>query len=149
MAAFVLLSTFWCSVLPSLSRAAKPARAPVPLQSSHAPTLAQPHFEDPDFSQWLPNRVLLDQLQRDSAHGVFPAYVEGRVENYATAFRAVLRPKPKGFLAWEVRLNVGDGDFEELHQRYAQRGYILYSRSEFTSAQGGQRYNGVWIRVRS
>jgi hypothetical protein len=135
-------------VAPCPTYSARLKGEPVPLQSSRAPALAQPRFDDSDFTPWLPNRVLLDQLKRDSSRGSFPAYVEGRAENFAIEFRAVLRPKLKGLLSWEVRLNVADSQFEELHQRYAQRGFILYSRSDFTGLQGEARVNGVWIRVR-
>ena len=129
--------------------AAKPPhRELVPQQSSRAPTLAQPRFEEREFTAWLPNRVLLDQLKKESAQGRFPAYVEGRAENYAVEFRAVLRPKPKGFLAWEVRWNVPDEMFEEVHQRLLQRGFILYSRSEFTGFNKDFRHNGVWIKMK-
>jgi hypothetical protein len=135
-------------VIATIAQAAQPRVQPVPLQSSRAPTLAQPRFEDADFTPWLPNRVLMEHLQRESSRGNFPAYIEGRAENYAVEFRAVLRPKPKGFLSWEGRWNVGDAEFEELHQRLAQRGFILYSRSEFADLAGERRFNGVWIRVK-
>lgn len=129
--------------------AADPSRRTiVPQQSARAPTLALPHFEDKDFTPWLPNRVLLDQLKRDSGQGRFPAYVEGRAEKFAIEFRAVVRPKPKGFLSYEMRWNIPDEQFEEVHQRLLQRGFILYSRSEFTGLKGDPRFNGVWIRVR-
>lgn len=129
--------------------AADPSRRTiVPQQSSRAPTLAQPRFEEKDFTPWLPRRVLLDQLKRDSYQGRFPAYVEGRTQNFAIEFRAVVRPKPKGFLNFEMRWDSTDEQFEEVHQRLLQRGFILYSRSEFTGLKGDPRFNGVWIRVK-
>ena len=130
------------------SAAEPPRRAIVPQQSSHAPTLAQPRFEERDFTAWLPNRVLQDLLKKDSARGSFPAYVEGRGENYAIEFRAVVRPKPKGLLTFEMRWNISEEAFEEVHQRLLQRGLILYSRSEFTGLKGESRHNGVWIKVK-
>jgi hypothetical protein len=139
----------WLGVTAILASAsAAPRRTPVPLQSSHAPALAEPRFEERDFTPWLPNRVLIEQLKRHPAPGKFPAYIEGRAENYAVEFRAALRPKPKGFLTWEARWNVTEPEFEALHQRYAQRGFILYSRSEFAGLEGDTRLNGVWIKVR-
>lgn len=130
------------------SAADSPRRAIVPQQSSRSPTLAQPRFEERDFTAWLPKRVLLDQLNKGSSRGSFPVYVEGRAENYAVEFRAVVRPKPKGFLTWETRWNVSDEAFEEVHQRLLQRGFILYSRSEFTGLKSEARHNGVWIKVK-
>jgi hypothetical protein len=129
--------------------AAEARRTIVPLQSSRAPTLAQPRFEEQDFTAWLPNRVLLEQLQKDTARIGFPAYIEGRAENFAIEFRAVVRPRPKGFQTYEMRWNLTDEQFEEMHQRLLQRGFILYSRSEFTGIKGDSRLNGVWIRVRT
>ncbi len=137
------------AALPGGTSAARPPRRDfAPLQSSRAPTLAQPRFEEREFTAWLPNRVLLDQLKKESAQGRFPAYVEGRAQNYAVEFRAVLRPKPKGFQTWEVRWNVADEMFEEVHQRLLQRGFILYSRSDFFGFSGEYRHNGVWIKMK-
>jgi len=150
MVALVLGCAASLSAPPGIAFAVNPPRrAVVPLQSSRAPTLAQPRFEEREFTAWLPNRVLLDQLKKESTQGRFPAYVEGRAENYAVEFRAVLRPKPKGFLAWEVRWNVADEMFEEVHQRLLQRGYILYSRSDFAGFNKESRHNGVWIKMKS
>ncbi len=131
------------------SAADAPRRAIVPQQSSRSPTLAQPRFEERDFTAWLPRRVLLDLLNKGSSRGSFPVYVEGRAENFTVEFRAVVRPKPKGFQTWETRWSVPDETFEEVHQRLLQRGFILYSRSEFTGLKGEALHNGVWIKVKS
>jgi hypothetical protein len=129
--------------------AADPApRLIVPQQSSRAPALAKPRFEESDFTAWLPSRVLLDQLKKDSTQGRFPAYVEGRAQNFAVEFRAVVRPKPRGFQTWEVRWKIAEESFEEVHQRLLQRGFILYSRSEFAGFDGALRHNGVWIKIK-
>jgi len=136
-------------VLVPMLNAADPSRGTiVPQQNSRSPTLSQPRFEDKDFTPWLPKRVLLDQLRRDSYQGRFPAYVEGRTQNFAIEFRAAVRPKPKGFLTYEMRWDFTDEQFEEVHQRLLQRGFILYSRSEFTGLKNDPRFNGVWIRVK-
>jgi hypothetical protein len=126
-----------------------PARPAGPAgQSSHSPTLVRPRFEEREFTPWLPNRVLVDQLKKEQALQHFPVFVEGRAENYAVEFRAVLRPRPKGFQLWEARWNISDEEFEAMHQRLLQRGFILYSRSEFAGLNGETRFNGVWIKVK-
>ena len=144
-----ILASAGAATLPVSGASAQDLRpAPIPLQSSRAPALAEPRFEERDFTPWLPNRLLAEQLKRHTAPGKFPAYIEGRAQGRGFEFRAALRPKPRGFLTWEARWNVTEAEFEALHQRYAQRGFILYSRSEFAGLKGEMRLNGVWIKVR-